>query len=74
MNNMKSGSGGKDTDRGNQASHNQEQHRSNPMRQQQHQQGSRQRDANSGGRGQSRANQADQSNETSGGLKGSRER
>ena len=71
MNDRKMGSG---SDRGNQPSRNQEQHRSTPIRQQQNQQGMQQGDANKGGSGQSRANQADLSNETSGGLKGNRDR
>jgi len=60
MGNMKSGSG--HLERG------QEQHRNKPMRQQQQQQGSRQGDANQGGRSQSHSNQADQTDETGGGL------
>lgn len=74
MNDRKMGSGGKGSDRSSQPSRNQEQHRSMPIHQQQNQQGMKQRDANKGGSDQSRANQADQSNETSGGLKGNRDR
>jgi hypothetical protein len=71
---MKMESGGQGSDRSGQSERHQEQHRSQPVRQQQHQQGSRQHDANKGGGRQSHANQADQTEETSGGLGRSRDR
>jgi hypothetical protein len=70
------GSGGGRSDRAGQSERGQEQNRSTPMKQQQQNQRGQQRDANKGGGagGQSYSNQADRTDDTSGGLKGDRNR
>ncbi len=74
MANKNMGSGDNRSGRAGQSERGQEQNRSMPLRQQQQNQRGQQRDANKGGGGQSHANQADQTNETGGGLKGDRNR